>query len=102
MRRTKEDFRLRTCLYRYSNFVVRRDRKENKTAILVTHDLSEAISLSDKIIVLSNRPARVVKVMNIDIPCKEKGSLATREHPKFGEYFQILWKEMNPPDERSA
>ena len=77
-------------------------RKENKTAILVTHDLSEAISLSDKIIVLSNRPARVVKVMNIDIPCKENGSLAAREHPKFGEYFQILWKEMNPPDERSA
>ncbi len=74
-------------------------RKEGKTAILVTHDLSEAISLSDKIIVLSNRPAHVVKVMDIDIPCKEKGSLATREHPKFGEYFQVLWKEMNPPDE---
>ena len=74
-------------------------RKENKTAILVTHDLSEAISLSDKIIVLSNRPAHVVKIMDIDIPCKEKGSLAVREHPKFGEYFQILWKEMNPPDE---
>ncbi len=74
-------------------------RKEGKTAILVTHDLSEAISLSDKIIVLSNRPAHVVKNMDIDIPCKEKGSLAVREHPKFGEYFQVLWKEMNPPDE---
>ncbi|MBP3458409.1 MAG: ABC transporter ATP-binding protein [Lachnospiraceae bacterium] len=77
-------------------------RRENKTAILVTHDLSEAISLSDKIIVLSARPARVIKVMDIHIPCKEKGSLAVREHPKFGEYFQILWKEMNPPDERTA
>lgn len=77
-------------------------RCENKTAILVTHDLSEAISLSDKIIVLSNRPAKVVKIMDIDIPFKEKGSLAVREHPKFSEYFQILWKEMNPPNERSA
>lgn len=77
-------------------------RKENKTAILVTHDLSEAISLSDKIIVLSGRPSRVVKIMDINIPCKEKGSLAVRKHPAFGEYFQILWKEMNPPDERTA
>jgi len=77
-------------------------RRENKTAILVTHDLSEAISLSDKIIVLSGRPAKVIKIMDIDIPCKDKGSLAVREHPKFGEYFQILWKEMNPPDERTA
>ena len=77
-------------------------RKEHKTAILVTHDLSEAISLSDKIIVLSKRPAKVIKIMNIDIPGKEKGSLAVRERPEFGEYFQILWKEMNPPDERTA
>lgn len=77
-------------------------RKENKTAILVTHDLSEAISLSDKIIVLSKRPAKVIKIMDIDIPGKEKGSLAVRERHEFGEYFQILWKEMNPPDERTA
>ena len=77
-------------------------RRENKTAILVTHDLSEAISLSDKIIVLSARPAKVIRIMDIDIPGKEKGSLAVREHPKFGEYFQILWKEMNPPNERTA
>lgn len=74
-------------------------RKENKTAILVTHDLSEAISLSDKIIILSNRPATVKKIMTIDIPNKRDGSLSVREHPKFGEYFQILWKEMNPPNE---
>lgn len=77
-------------------------RKEGKTAILVTHDLSEAISLSDKIIVLSSRPAKVLKIMDIDIPGKENGSLAARERPEFGEYFQILWKEMNPPDERTA
>jgi NitT/TauT family transport system ATP-binding protein len=77
-------------------------RQEKKTAILVTHDLSEAISLSDKIIVLSNRPAKVRRIMDIDIPGKEKGSLAVREHAKFGDYFQILWKELNPPDERTA
>lgn len=74
-------------------------RKENKTAILVTHDLSEAISLSDKIIILSNRPAKVVKIMDIDIPCKDKGSLAVREDKRFGDYFQVLWKEMNTPHE---
>lgn len=76
-------------------------RKENKTAILVTHDLSEAISLSDKIIILSSRPAKVLKEIDIQIPGKENGSLYVREQPKFGEYFQILWKEMNKDEPRA-
>ncbi len=70
-------------------------RQEKKTALLVTHDLSEAISLSDKIVILSGRPATVKKIMDIDIPGKELGSLCVRDHPKFGEYFHLLWKEMN-------
>lgn len=77
-------------------------RKESKTAILVTHDLSEAISLSDHIIILSGRPSKVVDIMKIDIPGKEKGSLYVREQKEFGDYFQILWKEMNKPDDKSA
>lgn len=73
-------------------------RKENKTAVLVTHDLSEAISLSDKIIILSKRPANVIDIVNIAIPGKENGSLYVREQKEFGDYFQLLWKEMNTHD----
>ena len=76
-------------------------RSEKKTALLVTHDLSEAISLSDKIIVLSKRPACVIDILDISIPGKEKGSLIVRKQPEFNDYFQLLWKEMNSHDEGS-
>lgn len=68
-------------------------KKEEKTAILVTHDISEALSMSDIIIVLSDRPAQVKFVhrpaIGGDTP------LSRREKPKFGEWFEKLWKELN-------
>lgn len=66
---------------------------ENKTAILVTHDISEAISMSDKVIVLSNRPAIVKKIINIEI--EEKIPLKRRENSKFAKYFDEIWKELH-------
>ena len=76
-------------------------RKAGKTMIIVTHDLSEAISLSDRIIVLSKRPACVIDILDISIPGKEKGSLFVRKQPEFNDYFQLLWKEMNSHDKGS-
>lgn len=70
-------------------------RKEKKTAILVTHDLSEAVSMADRIIVLSKRPARIQRILDLHF---EKGSLTPlqrRNEPEFREYFNLLWKEMN-------
>lgn len=75
-------------------------RKEHKTALLVTHDLAEAICLSDKIIVLSQRPATVIDIIKIKIPNKEKGSLYIREQKEFSEYFQYLWKELNMENDK--
>lgn len=64
---------------------------ENKTAILVTHDISEAISLADKIIILSKRPASVKKIVEIDL--KESGlPLKRRENKKFSMYFEEIWR----------
>ena len=66
---------------------------EKKTAILVTHDISEAISLSDKVIVLSKRPATVKTIFKIDL--KKYGSpLKRRECPEFHPLFDKVWQEL--------
>lgn len=67
--------------------------KEQKTAILVTHDISEAISMSDRIIILTTRPAKVKKIVEINL--KEMGSpLQRRESPLFSGYFDLIWREL--------
>lgn len=68
-------------------------KQEKVTAILVTHDISEAISLSDKIVILSSRPATVKKEINLDL--KSLGSpLKRRESSIAKEYFEDIWKEL--------
>lgn len=69
-------------------------KEENKTAILVTHDISEAISMSDRVIVLSKRPAVVKNIYKIEL--SDKGSpIMRRKAPEFPVYFQALWEELN-------
>lgn len=75
-------------------------RQENKTAILVTHDLAEAISMADRIIVLSNRPARVKKIMEVSLSVSNKSPLASRSAPEFQKYFNTLWKELKSDEGR--
>jgi len=67
--------------------------KENKSVILVTHDISEAISLADRIFVLSKRPAKIAAVHEINFGSQEP--LKRRESPQFSAWFEILWKELN-------
>ena len=69
-------------------------KSEKKTAILVTHDISEAISLADKVIVLSARPATVRSEYELDFD-GVPSPLEKRENAKFGKWFEILWKELN-------
>ena len=68
-------------------------REEKKTALLITHDISEAISVADKIFVLSKRPARVVAEHSIQFP--ESEPLKRRENKEFSRWFEMLWKELN-------
>lgn len=65
------------------------------TAILITHDLSEAISLADRIIVLSGRPAMVKKDFPVHLTLSDDSYLAARNAPEFAGYFSILWKEIS-------
>lgn len=69
-------------------------RSEEKTAVLITHDISEAISLADRIFVLSARPARVTASHELDFG-EEKNPLKRRELPSFSGWFEVLWKELN-------
>ena len=68
-------------------------RSEHKTALLITHDISEAISVADKIIVLSARPARVIARHDISFP--ESEPLKRRENSEFSKWFERLWGELN-------
>ncbi len=69
-------------------------KKEKKTAILVTHDISEAISMSDRIIVLSNCPAKVKKTIDLR-PDESKSPLERRDGAGFSAYFDEIWRDLN-------
>lgn len=71
-------------------------RNEGKSAILVTHDISEAISMSDKIAVLSKRPATIKNIYTIDLKISgERTPIISRSAENFKDYFNILWKEID-------
>ena len=69
-------------------------KKEQKTALLVTHDISEAISMADKIIILSNRPATVKKTHETNLS-QYSSPLKRRESANFSKQFEKIWKELN-------
>ena len=70
-------------------------KKEKKTTIMVTHDISEAIAMSDEIIILSNRPAVITKHMTLEFGENFSCPLKRREAPNFRVYFNEIWKELN-------
>ncbi len=69
-------------------------RKEGKTALLVTHDISEAVSMSDKVVVLSARPGSVKHICDLSELAGLK-PMERREHPTFHLYFNEIWKELD-------
>ncbi|NBH81718.1 ABC transporter ATP-binding protein [bacterium C-53] len=80
-----------------SDDIYRIIREEHKTAILVTHDLSEAISLGERIVVLTKRPGTIKDIITIDLSIdnEERTPLLSRDAPEFKTYFNLLWKELN-------
>lgn len=70
-------------------------KKENKTAILISHDIAEAISMANRVIILTKRPGTVKNIYQITLTCKERTPLISREAPEFRYYFQAIWKELD-------
>lgn len=70
-------------------------KREQKTAILVTHDLSEAISVADRVIVLTKRPARVRAIVPVSFQLEKRTPMTVRNAPEFKDYFNTIWKELN-------
>ncbi len=75
-------------------------RRTGKTVILITHDLSEAVRLSDRIIVLTKRPASVRREIPIHLTVEDESPLAAMNAPEFNDYFNLLWKELNDEENR--
>jgi NitT/TauT family transport system ATP-binding protein len=72
-------------------------RREKKTAILVTHDIGEAVSMAERVIVLSRRPGRVKSDHAIAFATSDgvrPNPLAARNAPEFNGYFNALWQEL--------
>lgn len=77
-----------------SDDIYRIIRKENKTAILITHDIEEAISMADKILILSRRPATITEEVEISLTVDDRTPFTARDAPEFTGYFHHIYKEL--------
>lgn len=77
-----------------SDDVYRIIKNEGKSAVMVTHDLSEAISMADRVIVLSERPCRIKSIYNINLSNKST-PIQNRKAKEFSEYYDKIWKDID-------
>ncbi len=70
-------------------------KKENKTALIVTHDIAEAISMSNRIIVLTRRPAKIKEIYTVEFAELGNTPLEKRKDERFRHYFEAIWKELD-------
>ncbi|MCI5952126.1 MAG: ABC transporter ATP-binding protein [Anaerostipes sp.] len=73
-------------------------KQEHISTVMVTHDLQEAVSMADKVFVLSHRPGRIVKEMRISFTVDTLTPEERRKERQFNDYFQEIWREINEDD----
>jgi len=69
-------------------------KKEKKTAIMVTHDIAEAISMADRIIILSYRPSTIKKIIDVKLT-DNSNPINNRKAKEFSYYYDLIWKEID-------
>jgi len=69
-------------------------KKEKKTAIMITHDIAEAISLADRVVVLSKRPGKIKVIYDINLTDKST-PIENRKAKEFSKYYDLLWKDLD-------
>lgn len=77
-----------------SNDIYRMIKDEGITAIMVTHDLAEAISMSDRVVILSNRPAKIKNIYEIKLKNKDT-PINNRKDEYFNKYYEKIWSELD-------
>ncbi|QCT02679.1 ABC transporter related protein [Paenibacillus algicola] len=76
------------------NLIVKTLKERRKTAVLVTHDLSEAIAMSDRVVLLNRNPGRIHYVFDVTEPVRSTEPFLARKEPGFNELFHSIWHEM--------
>ena len=69
-------------------------KKEKKTTIIITHDIAEAISMADTVIVLTNRPAKIKKIYNIKLT-NAQTPITNRSCKEFNDYYKTIWESID-------
>ena len=70
-------------------------RERGKSAILVTHDISEAITTADRVLVLSHRPSYVKKIYNIELSLSDRDPVHVRKNLDYQKYFDQIWTDLD-------
>lgn len=66
-----------------------------KTALLVTHDIGEAISMSDRIILMSTHPGAIAKIYDVPVELRDESPFLVRRHPKYQRLFDKIWADLD-------
>lgn len=77
------------------DLVVETLKEFKKTALLVTHDIGEAIAMSDRIFVFSSKPGKISRTYVVPKELRELKPFDARQHPSFSLLFQQIWKELD-------
>ena len=88
---SKLDYQSRLAI---GNDIYKIIKKEKKTAIMVTHDIAEAVSMSDRVIVLSRRPCVIKHIYEIELN-KTEDPLHNRYSKEFNTYYEKIWRDLD-------
>jgi len=69
-------------------------RQERQTLVMVTHDIPEALAMSDRVLILSERPSVVQRELTLDYGIEDRSPVKVRESPRFSGYFNTVWREL--------